>query len=1396
MSHSESKNIPNTTKKPYKNLLTSPYKLLASDIYNPNDSPLINRPVTKNNGGRSHLRSHSHGYTQSPSEFANAQEPANQASAVQQRNWTTLIPPMPSYPQASYKSDKGPHTPPGGQQRSSRPQIQVQHSQQQHQQQQQAPIKQTYVEAPQANSSHLSKPNQRHSIAVSPSSEKCNFMDDEIALPAAQPLHPQQHLHPYHLHPYHLHQLPLPRLQQHVSNPNVPLAPTVETPSLFSHKAAFDKLSLSRESLDQGELQPHPSQIRKKSVHKKKKICKGCGLEITGQFVRALSSAFHIECFGCGECGNQCSSKFFPYEIVDLLTGLKFQVALCEYDYFKKLDLICFNCNNALRGPYITALGNKYHLEHFKCAVCQVVFESDESYYEHETNIYCHYHYSKLYATHCEGCHSSIVKQFVELFRGGRNQQWHPECYMVHKFWNVCIIADSVGLEHHFNISASQNSNITHFLNDLNLSADLFLAIEQHVENTIMNCWLTLSGYEETTAACISDMLLNACTGNQANGLIATGKLILNVEILFNALDAVQDLCNSMNLQKTKYGTIADANTTITSIATNTDEGTLAETEVFQSLRKEPRNISGKIMSYLAILRKSKQISLSGSLSTELLSVVTGCAHYLKLLIRIGLTNALKFNKLQGTTEATDRFLYLTKLYEEFNNNNVNIVNRDLIKSKLSIPNNATDSCQNCLKSIEKSCMRFENKRWHINCLKCARCDKIISSSPESVSYAAINTSNSAVHCAECYFKDDKVFIKGFEMVSDLSQLIYLLKIALLRSRSVMKIENNNVGQVKQASIKQKNMSVIDEENAARNATEDDYSQTLNDVTRLRTRRQSQKLSSSIKQNARKSVVVEAPEADRAREDVTNEEGMVDDYDASNDEINQKVGGTERKTSVSSQLSYFTHQPENDQFNIASTRKSLKIRDEPQRQLTNSHLDRTSDLLQNEKSLTLDDIPRIVAAEQAREQRPNAFKHHNSLYQKQAPMQTVKTIPAASTGNAGNSVKDNQNGGTTPINGADNTTATESLPIRKSKYYSELDKSEHFILRHIAVEALIQILNNKYNKEELLGLIQTRKLPTFWDKFKFGGGNDPKKDKHSNVFGVDLQDLTKKYGVDSDLGVGPSKLRIPVVVDDVINALRQKDMSVEGIFRLNGNIKKLRELTEEINKNPNKSPDFSLQTAIQLAALMKKWLRELPNPLLTFNLYDLWISSQRQNDPAQCKRILQLTYCMLPRSHRNLVEVLLYFFSWVASFAEIDDETGSKMDVHNLATVISPNILVSKKAAQSEQSAPQTGDTYFLAIEVVNQLIELHEELSIIPEDILMFYEMCGFSASNNKSDNISTKVIMNKLEKVSKDNPSFFLNYETNDQNPAVAGSEPTNKVSRGHSRVTNESHGETSNV
>ena len=68
-------------------------------------------------------------------------------------------------------------------------------------------------------------------------------------------------------------------------------------------------------------------------------------------------------------------------------------------------------------------------------------------------------------------------------------------------------------------------------------------------------------------------------------------------------------------------------------------------------------------------------------------------------------------------------------------------------------------------------------------------------------------------------------------------------------------------------------------------------------------------------------------------------------------------------------------------------------------------------------------------------------------------------------------------------------------------------------------------------------------------------------------------------------------------------------MSVEGIFRKNGNIRRLKELTDAIDRDSS-SVDLTQDNAVQLAALLKKFLSELPEPLLTFKLHRLLVASQ------------------------------------------------------------------------------------------------------------------------------------------------------------------------------------------
>jgi hypothetical protein len=76
------------------------------------------------------------------------------------------------------------------------------------------------------------------------------------------------------------------------------------------------------------------------------------------------------------------------------------------------------------------------------------------------------------------------------------------------------------------------------------------------------------------------------------------------------------------------------------------------------------------------------------------------------------------------------------------------------------------------------------------------------------------------------------------------------------------------------------------------------------------------------------------------------------------------------------------------------------------------------------------------------------------------------------------------------------------------------------------------------------------------------------------------------------------------------------------------------------------------------------------------------------------------------------MEVIFVFLKWVASFSHLDAETGSKMDLGNLATVICPSILYSR-------GRDAVRDESFGAIRVVTSLLENQDEFYTVPEDFL-----------------------------------------------------------------------------
>ncbi|KAI0486232.1 rho-type GTPase-activating protein 1 [Xylaria cf. heliscus] len=962
------------------------------------------------------------------------------------------------------------------------------------------------------------------------------------------------------------------------------------------------------------------------------RTCAKCGEPLTGQFVRALDATFHLECFKCHDCGQIVASKFFPAD--DEITGG--QYPLCETDYFRRLGLLCHQCGGALRGSYITALDRKYHVEHFTCCLCSTVFGAQDSYYEHDGDVYCHYHYSTQFAQRCNGCRTAILKQFVEIYRNGQNQHWHPECYMIHKFWNVRLApADDPEEQPPEAVDAE--------------SRELVRQKEEVMEDKVYRIWSVLSTFEESSAACISDMLLHVSNGSYTEGVFVAKRFILHVEILFQSADHLDETFKRLEMKALTYG-------------------------------REAKLLCKKIVSFFSLLSKTQEPNIRKiGVTQELLSLVTGLAHYLKLLIRICLQGTLRLERDQSSSEGLFQFLSDLGVLESMKSDDDSL---QITLGMSGLSANDSDQCASCRKPIEDECALSGDKRWHLACVSCSRCGRELSKTLDQ----ARSHRDLGIFCTECENQLGE-YGQPLERISKLQQYIFLLKVALARLLEILRnsgalqygtddqdpngrkpsLENGTV-------LLRSNSQPTPSNDGERLQRESSYENTLNDVRRLRSTRLDKHLSSNFRK-ARTSRIMDGPNGPSVRpgsagaeEDLRNRALQIDE------EREMGSGGTTEQ--------YFGHQD----------------------------------------ALTLDDIPRIVAAEQAREQQPN----------KHSRQELFRSATAEPTYGPGHSR--NLSGG----RDAELKIMSEQRGARR--FFSELSGLEYFIVRHVAVLTMQPLLEQEFSLEELLGLIEARKPPTFWNKFgKAFGKNDTRKNtKKKGVFGVPLEIILERDGADSTDGVGPGALRIPAIIEDAIIALKNKDLSVEGVFRKSGNIKRLTEQVAAVDREGCDAIRWNDESPHQLAALLKRYLRDLPEPLMTFKLYRVWIAATKIQDPDKRRQCLHMTFCLLPQPHRDTLEVLFNFFKWVSTFHQVDEDTGSRMDVHNLARVIAPNILRMNTKNASFSDEPMT------VVACVEELIQSNEEMCMVPAEIM---GILSDSTLFSNTVDITTKEILKRIE-------------------------------------------------
>ncbi|XP_005421976.2 SH3 domain-binding protein 1 [Geospiza fortis] len=186
------------------------------------------------------------------------------------------------------------------------------------------------------------------------------------------------------------------------------------------------------------------------------------------------------------------------------------------------------------------------------------------------------------------------------------------------------------------------------------------------------------------------------------------------------------------------------------------------------------------------------------------------------------------------------------------------------------------------------------------------------------------------------------------------------------------------------------------------------------------------------------------------------------------------------------------------------------------------------------------------------------------------------------------------------------------------------------------------------------------------------------------------------YGVSLETHLKSLGREIALPIEACVMMLLASSMKEEGLFRLAAGASVLRKLKSSLASGSNALEEF-YSDPHAVAGALKSYLRELPQPLMTFELYDEWVKAASLKDIDSRLQSLRDTCGRLPQDSYNNLRYLIKFLAKLAEHQEVN-----KMTPSNIAIVLGPNLLWSQQS---------TGDPMQLDLASVSSIQAVVEAL-------------------------------------------------------------------------------------
>uniref|UniRef100_A0A665U5P6 Rho GTPase-activating protein 44 n=1 Tax=Echeneis naucrates TaxID=173247 RepID=A0A665U5P6_ECHNA len=155
--------------------------------------------------------------------------------------------------------------------------------------------------------------------------------------------------------------------------------------------------------------------------------------------------------------------------------------------------------------------------------------------------------------------------------------------------------------------------------------------------------------------------------------------------------------------------------------------------------------------------------------------------------------------------------------------------------------------------------------------------------------------------------------------------------------------------------------------------------------------------------------------------------------------------------------------------------------------------------------------------------------------------------------------------------------------------------------------------------------------------------------------------------LEEHLNISGREIAFPI--EACVTMLLECGMQEEGLFRVAPSASKLKKLKASLDCGVLDVQEYSSDPHA-IAGALKSYLRELPEPLMTTELYDEWIQASNIQDMDKRLQALMAACEKLPTDNLNNFRYLIKF---LARLSEYQD--ANKMTPGNMAIVLGPNLL-------------------------------------------------------------------------------------------------------------------------